>query len=161
MLSLSLNNAALLCCPCSGTPSYPHGGTIYGFSSDTLAGGSPFMQRLSFPPCSATRSTGPLQHSLEAPPTAALSFRRAVEEGSRTGDGGGSAEWEERKERGCDHWRGGCNLLGRTVWKSHDCRVIVVAAAVGRGFSAQCECREGRGLMLGMEGGRQTDRGGR
>lgn len=51
------------------------------------------MQRLSFPPCSATRST---KHSLEAPPTAALSFRRAVEEGSRTGDGGGAVRNERR-----------------------------------------------------------------
>lgn len=45
-----------------------------------------------------------LQLSLEAPPTAALSFRRAVEEGSRTGERRGLvSEIRGEEEQGRDH----------------------------------------------------------
>lgn len=50
-----------------------------------------------------------------------------------------------------------------TPWRLHQLQLCpsgeqLRKEVVGRGFSAQCECREGRELMLGMEGGRQTDR---
>lgn len=86
----------------------------------------------------------PSPSSLEAPPTAALPFRRAEEEGSRTGGGGAAAVCvcqrdETRGKCGEVFTDGrGCTRRGWTVWKNplQYCRVVVVVVAVigGRGF---------------------------
>lgn len=86
---------------------------------------------------------------------------KAVEEGSRTGEGPrGYAEWEERKEQGCDHERAAA-ICADGQCRSHECRLIVVATAVSQGFSAHCEKRQDSWLMLGIKrrpAERQTDR---
>lgn len=87
----------------------------------------------------------PSPSPLEAPPTAALPFRRAEEEGSRTGGGGAAAAVcvcqrdETRGKCGEVFTDGrGCTRRGWTVWKNplQYCRVVVVVVAVigGRGF---------------------------
>lgn len=86
----------------------------------------------------------PSPTSLEPPPTAALPFRRAEEEGSRTGGGGAVVCVCQR-----DKTRGkcgevftdgrGCTRRGWTAWKNPlwYCRVVVVVVVAvigGRGF---------------------------